>query len=129
MNRAFIFGHWILTLLCGPIILTLKSYLPNSDTKNVLGFLEVYPIMVIIGLIFSIPTYVLFFFVFELIKDKNIKTIYIKSFFIFIVVIGIWVTTNIISGTLWSDIAISYSLTAIALGSILKSNFISPLQS
>lgn len=129
MNRVFIFGHWILTLLCGPIILTLKSYLPNSDTKNVLGFLEVYPIMVIIGLIFSIPTYVLFFFVFELIKDKNIKTIYIKSFFIFIVVIGIWVTTNIISGTLWSDIAISYSLTAIALGLILKSNFISPLQS
>lgn len=129
MNRAFIFGHWILTLLCGPIILTLKSYLPNSNTKNVLGFLEVYPIMVIIGLIFSIPTYVLFFFVFELIKDKNIKTIYIKSFFIFIVVIGIWVTTNIISGTLWSDIAISYSLTAIALGLILKSNFTSPLKS
>jgi len=129
MNRAFIFGHWILILLCGPIILTLKSYLPNSNIKNVLGFLEVYPIMVIIGLIFSIPTYVLFFFVFELIKDKNIKTIYIKSFFIFIVVTGIWVTTNIISGTLWSDIAISYSLTAIALGLILKSNFISPLQS
>ncbi|KUJ63628.1 hypothetical protein AR687_00125 [Flavobacteriaceae bacterium CRH] len=129
MNRAFIFGHWILTLLCGPIILTLKSYLTNSNTKNVLGFLEVYPIMVIVGLIFSIPTYVLFFFVFELIKDKNIKTIYIKAFFIFIVVIGIWVTTNMISGTLWSDIAISYSLTSIALGLILKSNFISPLQS
>lgn len=128
MNRAFIFGHWILTLLCGPIILTLKSYLPNSNTKNVLGFLEVYPIMVIVGLIFSTPTYILFFFVFELIKEKNIKTIYIKLFFIFIVVIGIWITTNMISGTLWSDIPISYSLTAIALGLILKSNFISPLQ-
>ncbi len=129
MNRTFIFGHWILTLLCGPIILTLKSYVPNSTTKNVLGFIEIYPLMVIIGLVFSIPTYLFFILFFELIKYKNIKPIYIKSFFISTVVIGIWVTTNILSGTLWSDIAISYSLVAITLGLFLKSNYNFPCHS
>ncbi|PXY43964.1 hypothetical protein DMB68_16100 [Flavobacterium hydrophilum] len=122
MNWTFIGGHWILTLLCGPIIFILKNAVSNLSDHNIFGFIELYPIMLIMGFAFSIPTYLLFSLIFVVLKNQNIRTIYTKIFFILIVVIGIWITTALISGTLWSDIAISYSITAVITGIFLKSD-------
>lgn len=123
MNWIYIGGHWILTLLLGPIIFIIKNALSNLSHHNIFGFLELYPVMLIMGFAFSIPTYILFSLIFVLIQDKNIKTIYVKIFFIMTVVIGIWITTALISGTLWFDIAISYSISTIIIGLFFKPDF------
>ena len=121
MNRNYILGHWILTLLSGPFILILINQLSNSSFGNVLGFFQIYPLMVIIGFMFSIPTYLLLIFIFICIEEKSIKNIYTKIFFILTVVIGIWATTAIIGGTISDNIAISYTIGAIIIGFFFKS--------
>lgn len=121
MNRMYILGHWILTLLSGPLILILRNHLSNSSFRNVLSFFEIYPLMIIMGFMFSIPTYLLLIFIFIFIEEKSIKNIYTKIFFILTVVIGIWATTAIIGGILWDDIAISYTVSAIIIGFFFKS--------
>lgn len=128
MNWTFIGGHWILTLLFGPIIFILKNAVSNLSHHNIFGFIELYPVMLIMGFAFSIPTYLLFSLIFVLIEDKNIKTIYTKIYFILLVLIGIWTTTVLISGTLWFDIAISYSISAVIIGLFFKSDFKLPTQ-
>ncbi|TDP01001.1 hypothetical protein EV145_105383 [Flavobacterium sp. 245] len=55
------------------------------------------------------------------IKEKSIKNIYTKIFFILTVVIGIWTTTAIIGGTISDNIAISYTISAIIIGFFFKS--------
>ncbi|TPG39984.1 hypothetical protein EAH81_11835 [Flavobacterium pectinovorum] len=128
MTRIYIMGHWILTLLSGPLILILKKYLLDFDTRNTIEFLEIYPIMIIMGFMFSIPTYLFCILIFNSIEDKNIKINYAKISFILIIIIGIWITTFIISGTLWFDIAVSYSISAITIGFFFKSDFKLPSQ-
>lgn len=121
MNRTYILGHWILTLLSGPLILILKNQLSDSSFGSVLSFCEIYPLMIIMGLMFSIPTYLFLIFIFIFIEERSIKSIYKKIFFILTVVVGIWTTTAIIGGTLSDGIAISYTICAIIIGLFFKS--------
>lgn len=124
MNRDFILGHWILTLLCGPLIFAiigLCSVEWNSD--NLMNYMQLYPIMLFMGFAFSLPTYLIYSFVFRITKNKDIKMIYEKMILIIIVVCGIFITTAIIKGTLWFDIAISYSISSIIIGLFFKLNF------
>lgn len=129
MNYTYIIRHWILTLLSGPIIFILISQLSNPSYRNVLSFFEIYPIMIIMGFMFSTPTYLLLIFIFMFIEEKSIKNLYKKIFFILTVIIGIWTTTTILGGTLSDNIAISYTIGACIFGLILKSNFNLPCQS
>ncbi|KQX10259.1 hypothetical protein [Flavobacterium sp. Root420] len=55
------------------------------------------------------------------IEEKSIKNSYIKIFFTLTVVIGIWITTAIIGGTISDNIAISYTIAAIIIGFFFKS--------
>lgn len=116
MSRNYILGHWIITLLSGPIILILINQLFNSSFGSILGFFQIYPLMIIMGFMFSIPTYLLLIFIFMFIEEKSIKNSYIKIFFTLTVVIGIWITTAIIGGTISDNIAISYTIAAIIIG-------------
>lgn len=121
MSRNYILGHWIITLLSGPIILILINQLFNSSFGSILGFFQIYPLMIIMGFMFSIPTYLLLIFIFMFIEEKSIKNSYIKIFFTLTVVIGIWITTAIIGGTISDNIAISYTIAAIIIGFFFKS--------
>jgi hypothetical protein len=123
MKWDFIFGHWILTLLSGPAIFIIKSTIYDSSDHNIFGFIQWYPLMIILGLMFSIPTYVIICLIFVLTEDQNINIIYAKMFFILFVLIGIWTTTFIISGGLSFDIAVSYSIGAVIAGIFFKSNY------
>jgi hypothetical protein len=129
MNYTYIIRHWILTLLSGPIIFILISQLSNPSYRNVLSFFEIYPIMIIMGFMFSTPTYLLLIFIFMFIEEKSIKNLYKKIFFMLTVIIGIWTTTTILGGTLSDNIAISYTIGTCIFGLILKSNFNLPCQS
>jgi biotin transporter BioY len=69
--------------------------------------------MVIIGLLFSLPTYLFYIFITTVLKNKNIKIAYEKTILIIFVISGVFITTALINGTVWFDLAISYSLSTI----------------
>lgn len=116
--------HWIFTLLCGPIMFAIiNGFTSNWTTNNLYGFLQVYPFMILIGLLFSVPTYVFYSILFAVFKNKKIQPIYAKMTLIVIVTIGVFITTALINGTVWFDFALSYSISSIIVGLSLSSKY------
>lgn len=117
MSRIFIARHWIFTLICGPIIFAIINGLnANWSSRNFFDFLQLYPLMMLMGLLFSMPTYILYSIMFVVFKNKEIQIIYAKIILIIIVIIGVFITTALINGTVWFDLALSYSISSIFVG-------------
>jgi hypothetical protein len=72
--------------------------------------------MVFLGLLSSLPTYIFYFFILFIFKNKNVKMIYKRLILVTIVIIGVFITTALINGIVWLDIAISYSIASIIVG-------------
>ncbi|SHM22596.1 hypothetical protein [Flavobacterium chilense] len=114
MNAIFLLRHWIFTLLLGTIIFSIiNGYSANWSSRNFSDFFQLYPFMVIIGLLLSLPTYLLYIFITTVLKNKNIKIVHEKTILIIFVISGVFITTALINGTVWFDLAISYSLSTI----------------
>jgi len=79
--------------------------------------------MILIGLLFSVPTYVFYSILFAVFKNKKIQPIYAKMTLIVIVTIGVFITTALINGTVWFDFALSYSISSIIVGLSLSSKY------
>lgn len=117
MNWTFTGRHWAFTLLFGPFIFALiNGFNTNWSSNNYFDFFQLYPLTILIGLLFSLPTYVFYIVLFTFFKNQKIKTINEKAALIIIVIIGIFITTALINGTVWLDLAISYSISSIITG-------------
>jgi Sec-independent protein secretion pathway component TatC len=114
MSQIFIARHWVFTLLCGPIFFAIvNGFNANWRSNDFFDFFQLYPFMILMGLLFSLPTYIILFTVFRNIK---LQTIYAKTILIITVVIGIFITTALINGTVWLDLALFYSISSIIVG-------------
>ncbi|MFB9077472.1 hypothetical protein ACFFLS_18400 [Flavobacterium procerum] len=119
---TFFFKHCLFTLLLAPFISQLYFYFfPNP--REIVSLLGVYPITLIVSLIFSAPTYILSALVFPVISRKEFSTLHIKGILVLISILGILVTMYIFIGKKWFDFAISYSLSSIITAVFLKLNF------
>lgn len=119
----FAIKHYFLTILFGPLIFIIKSCIYDFSLLNLFDIAQLYFITLFMGLIFSIPTYIIYNFAFFIIKNKDINNFYSKFILTLIIVFGIWLTTAIISGTIWYEIAISYSIPPIIMVLFFKSDF------
>ena len=120
---TFALKHCILTLVYGPLLFIIKNCISDHSLFNLFDFTQLYFIMLFMGLIFSIPTYIIYTFVLSIIQTKIINVFYAKAILTLIIVIGIWTTLAIISGMIWLEIAISYSIAPVIMGLIFKLNF------
>ncbi|MBF4517729.1 hypothetical protein IRZ71_15295 [Flavobacterium sp. ANB] len=117
MNWTFTGRHWTFTLLCGPIIFAvINGFDTNWSSNNYFDFFQLYPFMIFIGFLFSLPTYVFYILLLTHFKHKKIKMLNEKIALIIIVMIGVFITTALINGTVWLDLAISYSISSIITG-------------
>jgi hypothetical protein len=109
--------HWLFTLLCGPIIFAIiNGFNYNWSSKNLFDFFQLYPFTILVGLILSMPTYIFYILISFIFKNKNIKMIYERIVLVIIVIIGVFITTALINGIIWFDLAISYSISSIISG-------------
>lgn len=70
MNWSYLFKHWTGTLLIGPIICDL-SYYYTSNTNRIFGLVEMFPFTLLFSVVFSIPTYAVYGFIFYFLMKKN----------------------------------------------------------
>jgi membrane protein YdbS with pleckstrin-like domain len=119
----FLFKHWFFTLLIGPIISQLLMYITVLHPNKIVSLLEVFPIALIFSLFFSIPTYVIYAFVYYYFSKKDFPFLFAKCILILIAVTGIFITSSLMRGFMWFDIAISYSVSSILIGLFFKLNF------
>ncbi|RTL56335.1 MAG: hypothetical protein EKK37_17860 [Sphingobacteriales bacterium] len=119
MKRAYVFGHWVLTLLLAPFTSQAIQYIWGINPHQVVGLLEVYPITLLFSIAFSLPAFLVFLTCFYFLSKQDISFIISKVILIVVSVLGIYVTQTIIKGTMSQDIIIAYSVTAIIVGLLL----------
>lgn len=119
----FLFKHWFFTLLLGPIVSQLLMYITVLHSNKIVGLLEVFPIAFIFSLIFSIPTYSIYTFFYYYFSKKDLPVFLSKFILISLAVSGIFITSYLMEGYMWLDIAISYSISSIITGLFFKLNF------
>lgn len=120
MKRAYVIGHWVLTLLLAPITSQAIQYIWGTSPHQVVGLLEVYPITLLFSIAFSLPTFLIYLTCFYFLSKHDINFAMSKAILIAISVLGIYITQTIIKGTMSQDIIIAYSVTAIIVGLILR---------
>lgn len=120
MKRAYVIGHWVLTLLLAPFTSQAIQYIWGTNPHQVVGLLEVYPITLIFSVAFSLPTFLIYLTCFYFLSKQDINFAISKVILIAVSVLGIYITQTIIKGTMSEDIIIAYSVTAIIVGLILR---------
>ena len=120
MKRAYVFGHWALTLLIAPFTSQAIDYFYGRNPHQVVGLLEVYPITLLFSIAFSLPTFLVYLTCFYFLAKQNTNLRVSKFILIAVSVLGILLTQTIIKGSMSQDIIIAYSITAIIVGLILK---------
>jgi len=120
MKRAYVFGHWALTLLIAPFTSQAIDYFYGRNPHQVVGLLEVYPITLLFSIAFSLPTFLVYLTCFYFLSKQNTNLRLSKFILIAVSVSGIYITQTIIKGAMSQDIIISYSVTSIIVGLILR---------
>jgi len=120
MKKAYVIGHWGLTLLLAPLTSQAIQYILGTNPHQVVGLLEVYPITLLFSIAFSLPTFLVYLTCFYFLSRHDINFVLSKVILIVVSVLGIYITQTIIKGTMSQDIIIAYSVTAIIVGPILR---------
>ena len=120
MNRNYSFKHWLTTLFFAPFLLTLYELLFNPIKGQMVGLLEVYPVTLVFSLFFSLPTFIIYYFVFLHLIKKHTNPALTKLILISFTVFGIVTTETLIGGSSSMTFIFSYSLSAIITGILLK---------
>lgn len=123
IDWSYFFKHWIFNLLIGPVISQIIAFIPVLGFNLSFGLLEFYPIVFIASFIFSIPTYIVYAFVYYYFSSNDLPNFFLKTILILITIIGVLITTAFIGGTLSHFIAISYSISSIISGLLFNLNF------
>lgn len=120
MRRAYVIGHWALTLLLAPLTSQAIQYIWGTNPHQVVGLLEVFPITLLFSIAFSLPTFLVYLTCFYFLSKQDMNFAISKVILIAVSVLGIYITQTIIKGTMSQDIIIAYSVTAIIVGLILR---------
>ncbi len=111
---------WLFTIILSPVLIAfiLGVILNFSDVKEIFNSFDIFWVMMLVGLIFSIPAVVVFYILLTLIKTRLDKWL-IKVFLSIYSFASVWVTfylfdssfmTDWIGQTLW---VLIYSLTIV----------------
>ena len=120
MRKGFILGHWLLTLLLAPLVSQIITFIMETNTTEVAGLLEVYPVSFFFSLLFSLPTFAIYIVAFNFLANQEINLVASKFVLNLISVLGVFITMRIITGSMSKDIIIAYSTTSIIIGIILR---------
>ena len=120
MRKAYVIGHWVLTLLLAPFTSQALQYAFLPNAYQIAGLLEVYPIALAFSIAFSLPTLLVYLTCFYFLSKNNVNPTTSKFVLIAISVTGVYMTMTIIKGNMSQDISVAYSLTALIVGLLLK---------
>ena len=120
MNENYPLQHWLTTLLFAPFLPSIYESIVGPISGEINGLLDIYLISVVFSFVFSLPTFVIYYFVFWSLSKRNISPIAMKFILIILTVIGIISTILLIGGYLAPTAILAYSLATIVSGCISK---------
>lgn len=122
MKWSYLFKHWIGTLLLG----SLAIVRPKNMNFNSSVFYEIQDIFLNfvfvtgIGLIISVPTFLLCALLFKIASEKSVNTLATKLLIILTTIFGIFLTFLLIFDSFFVDATSTYVLAALISGMVFK---------
>ncbi|RZJ55978.1 MAG: hypothetical protein EOO44_01345 [Flavobacterium sp.] len=123
LNWSYLWKHWFFTLLLGPVISQIIALIALFQSKLMIGLLEFYPFALIMSLMFSIPTYIIYAFVYHYLAGKSLSILVKKVILIVLAITGIYITLIIIDGTIALQLVLSYSIASVFVGLLFNLDF------
>ncbi len=120
MKYTYLIGHWLTTLIFAPFLPTLYELLFGKIKGQVVSLLEVYPVSFLFSLVLSIPTLIIYYFIYKYLLEKNTEPTYIKLALIIWTVLGITTSFLLLGGQLKMNLIYSYSIVTIISGLMWK---------
>lgn len=110
-NNPYPFKHWITSLVLGPLIEFIYALFYNSYFKLNTDIISMYIMYFIFGLVFSLPVFVLYVILFNVLIKKIVSVIMIKTLLNLLTIISVFIAIKSIGGTaMTTSLCISYSI-------------------
>ena len=120
MNRNYLFKHWLTTLILAPFMAAFYEFLTNTTKGQINGLLEGYATIFIFSFFFSLPTFLIYYFVFSFLIKQNTNPSLTKVILISLTVIGIAATIFIIGGSMTRPLIYFFSISAVIAGILFR---------
>ena len=120
LHWSYVLRHCFSTLLLAPSVAQGLLYLTRQNTHQVVGLVEVYPITLLVSIVFSFPTYLVYGVADYYLKKQGIPNKIIKWILIGIALIGIILTFSLLFRMQQIEIMIGYALTSLFFGLIYQ---------
>ncbi|MGC3945563.1 MAG: hypothetical protein QM762_13770 [Chryseolinea sp.] len=115
MKLGYPIKHWLTSLIIGPTIMIVYDTIDNSKLMN--DAIGVYVLFVSFGILFSIPTFIVYAWTYNAIIKTDKSNLAIKAVLITLAILGVVVTFSLIKGTLIFKASIFYSV-GLIIGSL-----------
>lgn len=116
MNQNYLIKHWLTTLVLAPFLPSLYELIFKPISGQVVGLLEVYPIMLVFSSLFSLPTLAIYFLTFRLLIKQNADSTLTKVILISLTVTGIITIISLIGGSLSLTLILPFHLQVLLQG-------------
>jgi|SRR5690554_7187773 len=120
MQWSYLFKHWFATLLIAPFLIDLFFFIDSDNDKIGELLIDAYLVVVMMSLIFSLPTYAVYSIVFYYLKKKQFSIIFSKRILIAISVVGVFITFTLIFPNIYFIATLAYMLTSLLTGIFFK---------
>ncbi len=117
MEWSYILKHWGGTLLLPAVFLTIYA---GIESKDIIDNLFLFPYFLIIAAIYSLPTLLVYILAFYLLNRYKVDLRLAKLILIIITVVGICVTSYLISKTMSLEFVITYCVSTTLCGVFFK---------
>ncbi|TDQ79055.1 hypothetical protein [Sphingobacterium yanglingense] len=120
MDWGYIFKHWIGTLLLAPIFAQIIKDTGIIHRDKTIGLFEMFPEAFQVGMMLSLPTLLLYLFVYHIAAESTLKTIWVKLIVILWTTIGISLTLYLLDAGLILPLGSYYIIASVICGLLLK---------
>ena len=111
--------HWLGTLAVGPVIVLIYDAV-FSHNNSMLSGPEFYVLIFLFGLLFSLPSLLIYYFCYKMVSRKVKSKLRTKMVLLIIAIVETLLTLYLIGGTLMNPLMISYSAALVMTAIVLK---------
>ncbi len=114
-NNTYPFKHWMTSLALSPLIILSEAVVFSQNLQINSDTIGLYMLYVAFGLFFSLPVFIAYLLIFNLLMRTAKSTFLIKMTLNLIAVIGVFITIKLLGGTaMTTSVAVMYSMAIIA---------------
>ncbi len=118
-NNSYPYKHWLTSLAAGALILLVVDVISGINSLN--DAIGICTLVIIFGFFFSLPVFILYLLLFNLLIHKLASKFLIKTILNAVTILGVFITIKLISGTMMTPkLALYYSCVLLVCSSIFK---------